>query len=158
PHDDVSFAIHRILREAVRNRHGGAFAILPNVSSALKDRYIRTISYQIEPLDLGKELFSGWVAVCRVWNAMKGHPELHNVVNAERIASHRWLAVLDAVSGMASADGCVVIDRGLVVYGFGGSINADDMAGGPDRLCRNTTSNRKRPVTRRLVGRGRVTT
>jgi hypothetical protein len=141
PHHDVSFPINRMLRESIRMRHGGAFAVLPDVLSALKDGHLRDIAYRIVPLDLGEELFSAWLAVCRVWTAMKGHPELQNVVNSQRLAIRRWLSLLRTVGGMSAADGCVVVDRNLVVHGFGGSINADKMDGGRDRICRNTTTN-----------------
>jgi hypothetical protein len=142
PHYDVTFAINRILSEAVRMRHGGAFAFLPDVTSALMDGHLRDIAYPIVPLNLGEEMFSAWVAVSRVWLAMKGHPELQNVVNGQRLAIRRWLSLLRTVGGMSAADGCVVLDHRLVVHGFGGSINAHDMASEPDRICRDTTENR----------------
>jgi hypothetical protein len=143
PHDDVAFAINRILTEAARMRHGGAFAFLPDVPSARNEGHLRDMKYAIAPLDLGEELFEAWLAVSRVWIAMKGHPQLQNVVNAQRLAIHRWLSLLRTVSGMSAADGCVVIDRRLVVHGFGGSINADNVAGGPGRLCQDTTKNQE---------------
>jgi hypothetical protein len=152
PHDDVTFIIHRILREAVRMRHGGAFAFLPDVPGARKDGHLSTIAYPIAPLDLREALFTTWVAVSRVWKAIKGDPAVHNVVNAQRLAIHRWLSLLRAVGGMSAADGCVVMDRRLVVHGFGGSINAGQMASGLDRPCHDTTTN-KDVLARELLAR-----
>jgi hypothetical protein len=136
PHIDVDLAVHRILREAIRMRHGGAFAVLPNVQAASEAGHLRDIAYPVVPLKLGAELFSTWLAICRVWRAIKDHSEPHNVANAARIAIRRWLSLLRTVGGMSAADGCVILDRQLVVHGFGGSINTNP-AGGLDKICRN---------------------
>jgi hypothetical protein len=138
PNVDVWIALQRILREAISLGHGGAYAILP----APKDAPVR-ITRELIPVDLGKELQETWAAHCRVITTARQSPErLLDSIEEKRTTAHRWVRRLISIGRLSAADGCVVLDRRLVLHGFGGSIeknpagfelgNCQDVATGLD--------------------------
>ncbi|WP_148087952.1 hypothetical protein [Gemmata obscuriglobus] len=135
-HKDIFIALSLILREAIALGHGGAFAILPDPGSApLK------IASPIAPVDLGEELRDLWASLSVLWSSARGPNTDHlDAVELKRVTAHRWRRRLSSVGHLAAADGCVVLDRRLVLRGFGGSIekNAEGVLGDCHDLASKT--------------------
>jgi hypothetical protein len=121
PHLDVWIAFERILREAISLGHGGVFAVVPDPNNAPL-----TIKRKIVPVDLGTELHATWAAHCRI-AGRKNQPAATQLdaVEEKRTAAHLWVHHLTSIGRLSAADGCVVLDRRLVLHGFGGSIDTD---------------------------------
>lgn len=120
PLSDVTFLWSRVLRIAVRLRHGGAFVIVPDFSMAPI-----TLKFPLEPQDVGLELLTAWLAVARIKDTPHEDRLFLDRINNKRLAVHRLLKVASSVGALSGTDGCVVLDRRLVLHGFGGSIKAN---------------------------------
>jgi hypothetical protein len=123
---DLSILWNRVLREAVRLQHGGAFVVLPEVKAAPVH-----IKYPVQQLNLGQALQDSWRALARVWQDIQGGDGKSvavDVLEAKRSRVHRLCSVSRSVGHLSATDGCVVLDRKLVLHGFGGSIQATGQA------------------------------
>jgi hypothetical protein len=138
----VQYVWSCVLGTAVDLGHGGTFVVLPSVpvdpSTAQEFRCITLPAIPDPPIEckyqaariggLGDELKSYW---------------LNEIPSAEQIAfksagdvwSHRqnWMnrkvelgAKARAFGNFSAVDGCVVLDRGMKLIGFGGEIRVDD--------------------------------
>ncbi|MBA4189805.1 MAG: hypothetical protein C0467_17625 [Planctomycetaceae bacterium] len=149
PRLDVQVAVMRMLRSAVSLGHGGAFAILPDVNAAPL-----TLTYPVNPVDLGAELRQTWRAHCEVWRSGRDANADHaGVAEAKRVAANRWLSRLASVGQLSAADGCVVFDRRLVLHGFGGSIDKN-LSGVDLGTCHDLTTEKDLPAEELLKSFG----
>src|SRR5580692_955629 len=83
PQIDVLITWSRVLREALRQRHGGAFIIVPNVEIApIKRRF------PIRSFSLGEKIVEAWLALRRTWRHQP-KDDLLGLVDDERNAVHR---------------------------------------------------------------------
>jgi hypothetical protein len=117
----------RILWEAVWMRHGGTFVVVPDVRAAP----VR-VKYRLQPFDLSGKLREVWLSLCRVRvNIESGDADRTlELFEAKRRRTHRLCSAVRSVGHLSGTDGCVVLDRGLIVHGFGGSIQASDLPAG----------------------------
>jgi hypothetical protein len=122
PHGDVIVLWCGLLREAMQIRHGGAFAVVPSAIKAPID-----IKFPLAPHDLGGELIDVWKSHCSVYKG-EIRREIERNVEDKRVRTHRLLSARRCVAALSATDGCVVIDRELVVRGFGGSIKLERSA------------------------------
>jgi hypothetical protein len=121
PQHNLAVALGRVLKAAAALGHGGAFAVVPDPGSPFLD-----VKYRVDPVDLTAELADVWRWHCRLWAATKaGADQLLAAAEGKRVSVHRWLDRLDSVGRLSAADGCVVLDRGMKVHGFGAVVDAD---------------------------------
>lgn len=110
-----------VLATAVATHHGGAFVVLP---SAPPERNLK-ITYKAERLDMMK-------AALRFWEGCYDPDALTDAADALRRAQswdsrrRRLFSAARALADLANVDGCVVLDRRLRLYGFGGEIRVGD--------------------------------
>lgn len=116
PQIDVMITWSRILREALRLRHGGAFVVLPDVHTDL----IR-MRFPTAPLPIGDEIVSAWQALRQLWRYTPEDDVLRLAADKQS-AVHHLLSTTRSVSALSATDGCVVFDRTMTMHGFGGSI------------------------------------
>jgi hypothetical protein len=122
PGADLRVLWSHVLREAVRLRHGGAFVVVPDPKRAPIE-----LKYPTEPLALGNELVELWLALART------HRLLGNNLSAEaleqtRVRRHQVWSTAASIGHLSAHDGCVVLDRQMTVYGFGGTIHTEAAA------------------------------
>ena len=120
PLSDVMLMWSRILQEAVHMRHGGAFVVMPTFEQTTPI----DLKFPLQAHDLGREIVNAWLALSRAW---RNDPEIDhlNRIEDKRLAVHRLLNVTKSVAALSATDGCVVLDRQMVLHGFGGSIKAN---------------------------------
>jgi hypothetical protein len=116
---DLKFMWSRVIREAVRMRHGGALVVVPDVKTSPID-----LKYRLQPFDLGGELRQTWLSLGRVLRRLdtKGD-QVVDALETKRQQTHKLCAASRTVGHLTATDGCVVLDRKLTVHAFGGSIN-----------------------------------
>jgi hypothetical protein len=118
PGADVRALWSRVLREAVRLRHGGAFVVVPDPRQApIK------LKYPTEPLPLGDELARLWLALARAHHLL-GSNLAADALEQTRVRRHQLWSTAASVGHLSVLDGCVVLDRRMTVHGFGGTIEA----------------------------------
>jgi hypothetical protein len=127
---DLVILWSRVLREAVRMGHGGAFVILPG---GLHDARI-SAKYPLHEFDLGEGLRRTWCALCTVKRAMesKNYPDLVDHLEYKRQVVHKLCSASRSIGQMSATDGCVILDLQLKLHGFGGKIHVTDA---PARTC-----------------------
>jgi hypothetical protein len=118
PPTDLGILWARVLGEAVKMRHGGAFVVLPDVKAAPVK-----MKYPVEPFDLAGELRESWLSVCRAWQHQASADPLR-LLDEKRIRVHKLCSAARSIGHLSGTDGCVVLDRGMTLHGFGGSIEA----------------------------------
>jgi hypothetical protein len=116
PGADLRALWSHVLREAVRLRHGGAFVVVPQPRQAPIE-----IKYAAEPLSLGNELLDLWVSLGRA-HQLLGSNLSADALQQTRVQRHRLWSTAASVGHLSALDGCVVLDRGMTVHGFGGTI------------------------------------
>ncbi|MGO9107866.1 MAG: putative sensor domain DACNV-containing protein [Thermoguttaceae bacterium] len=117
PQTDVRLTWSRILREAIRLGHGGAFVVIPRETP---DEI--HIKYRIKPLNLTEKISRVWLANCCLPDG-PGNVEW-SILEEKRLRLHHLISACHSISWLSTTDGCVVMDRGMNVLGFGGTINA----------------------------------
>ena len=120
PHTDLVVMLSRMLRTSQLLGHGGAFAILPKMPLPQIE-----VKNPLTPINLGSELVETWSAQCRVLGESKKTTEattLFEHAESKRVAVQSWLSRLRWVAQFSAADGCVILDKDLVLHGFGGKI------------------------------------
>ena len=128
PQTDVLITWSRVLREALRLRHGGAFVIVPDVDQApIK------IRFPTVPFHLGDEIIKTWQAIRCIWRRKPDDDVLRLVAN-KQCATHRLLTTSRSLGALSATDGCVVLDQKLVLHGFGGSIETKEDSHKPKKL------------------------
>jgi len=110
-----------VLASALATQHGGAFVVLPGEPPA---RNLH-ITYRADRLDLMKAALRFWES-CYVPEA-----EVDAAVALRRgrtwgARRRRLLSAARALADLPNVDGCVVLDRGLRLYGFGAEIRVSD--------------------------------
>ena len=118
PQTDVRLTWSRILREAIRLGHGGAFVVLPQETPD----QIHT-KYRIKPLNLAEKISRVWLAECCLPDG-PGVVEW-SILEEKRLRLHHLISACHSTSWLSATDGCVVMDRGMNVLGFGGTIKAE---------------------------------
>jgi hypothetical protein len=128
PVHDVWIMWSRILREAMRQGHGGAIVVVPQLpNTCLK------ITFPLDPYDVANELVDVWSSLCRLWIA-KSTDEIQRCVEDKRQKTHHLLSLTRSIGSLSGTDGCVVFDRRMALHGFGASI--DVKRDGPEsRRC-----------------------
>jgi hypothetical protein len=128
PQVDVSLLWSWVLREALRLKHGGALVIVPDADQAPID-----LKFPLQPHDLRNVLAETWLSLCRLWKAIT-KDDVQRCAEDKRVRTHQLLSTIRSVGALSGTDGCVVLDRNLVLHGFGGSIKANRQ--GPElRKC-----------------------
>jgi hypothetical protein len=125
PGADVRALWSNLLREAVRLRHGGAFVIVPDPRSAPLE-----LRYPTQPLALGDELASLWLALVRT-DRLLGSSLATSALEQTRVRRHQVWSTAASVGHLSAHDGCVVLDRKMTVHGFGGAIETGAAFGSP---------------------------
>jgi hypothetical protein len=116
PGADVRALWSHLLREAIQVRHGGAFVVVPDPQRApIK------LKYPTQPLALGNELAQLWIALSRAYRLL-GSGLCADALEQTRLRRHRLWSSAASVAHLSALDGCVVLDRGMTVHGFGGTI------------------------------------
>jgi hypothetical protein len=123
PGADVRALWSQVLREAVRLRHGGALVVIPHPGRAPVE-----LKYPTGPLPLGGELAELWLSLARAQN-LRGGNLAADALEQTRVRRHRLWSTAASVGHLSALDGCVVLDRGMTVHGFGGTIETG--AAGP---------------------------
>ena len=118
PQTDVRLTWSRILREAIRLGHGGAFVVVPQETPD----QIHT-KYRIKPLNLAEKISRVWLAECCLPDGL-GVVE-SSILEEKRLRLHHLVSACHSISSLSATDGCVVMDRGMNVLGFGGTIKAE---------------------------------
>ncbi len=105
-----------VLATTVQTNHGGAFAILPGEPGP----EVR-IKYPARDLDLARGVTAFW-RTC--FDAEREHDRrtLEGKAAAWDTAKRRMFSSARALAELANVDGCVVLDRRLRLFGFGGEI------------------------------------
>jgi hypothetical protein len=116
PGADLRALWSHVLREAVRLRHGGAIVVVPEPRLAPIE-----IKYATEPLSLGNELADLWLSLVRA-HQLLGSNLSADALQQTRGQRHRLWSTAASVGHLTALDGCVVLDRGMTVHGFGGTI------------------------------------
>jgi hypothetical protein len=116
PGADVRALWSHVLRETVRLRHGGALVVVPGPRSAPIE-----MKYPIGPLSLGGELAELWLSLARA-HYLLGSNLSADALEQTRARRHRLWSTAASVGHLSALDGCVVLDRGMTVHGFGGTI------------------------------------
>jgi hypothetical protein len=116
PGADIRALWSHLLREAVRLRHGGAFVVVPDPRQAPIE-----LKYALEPLSLGGELAELWLSLVRAHHLL-GTPLSADALQQTRVRRHRLWSTAASVGHLSALDGCVVLDRGMTIHGFGGTI------------------------------------
>jgi hypothetical protein len=116
PGADLRALWSHVLREAVRLRHGGAFVVVPCPRQAPIE-----LKHPIQPRALGDELAQLWLALARAHRHL-GSPLAAEALEQTRLRRHRLWSAAASVGHLSTLDGCVVLDRRMTVYGFGGTI------------------------------------
>jgi hypothetical protein len=116
PGADVRALWSHVLREAVRLRHGGAFVVVPDPQRAPIE-----LKYPTEPLALGGELAKLWLLVARAYHLL-GSNLAADALEQARVRRHQLWSTAASVGHLSAPDGCVVLDRRMTIYGFGGTI------------------------------------
>jgi hypothetical protein len=116
--------LSRMLRVAVEARHGAAFVVLPLRPDEPDPVEIR-IHHHTRDLDLGMDAAHFWVACVKHSRNGAREPGLVRDCVARRT---KMLTDAEAVGSLGGVDGCVVMDRGLRVRGFGGEILVSELA------------------------------
>lgn len=125
PHFDISSIWSRILREALRLRHGGAFVVVPGIPND----NIR-IRFTTKPFSICEEIKKTWIALRNVHRKTQGD-EILDLIDEKLSATHRLLSATRSIAALSSTDGCVVLDRNMTVHGFGGSIQTHEDSSKP---------------------------
>jgi hypothetical protein len=116
PGADVRVLWSNVLREAVRLRHGGAFVVVPDPGQSRIE-----LKYPTEPLPLGRELAKLWLALART-HRLLGEDHVAYALEQTRVCRHQVWSTAASIGHLSAHDGCVVLDRQMTVYGFGGTI------------------------------------
>jgi hypothetical protein len=116
PGADIRALWSHVLREAVRLRHGGAFVVVPDPRQAAIE-----LKYPLEPLRLGDELGELWLSLVRAHHLLGSHLSA-DALQQTRVRRHQLWSTAASVGHLSALDGCVVLDRGMTVHGFGGTI------------------------------------
>ncbi len=116
PGADVRALWSHVLREAVRLRHGGALVVVPRPGRAPIE-----LKYPTEPLPLGGDLADLWLSLARA-RYLHGSDLSADALEQTRVRRHRLWSTAASVGHLTALDGCVVLDRGMTVHGFGGTI------------------------------------
>jgi hypothetical protein len=116
PGADVRALWSHVLREAVRLRHGGALVVVPHPGRAPIE-----LKYPTRPLPLGGELAELWLSLARA-HSLRGSGLSADALEQTRVRRHRLWSTAASVGHLSALDGCVVLDRGMTVHGFGGTI------------------------------------
>jgi hypothetical protein len=109
-----------VLSTTVGASHGGAFAILPGEAGP----EVR-IKYPARDLDLARAVTAFWRS-CFNPEAEKDAAELAAKSVHWDASKRRMFSAARALSELANVDGCVVLDRRLRLYGFGGEIRVSE--------------------------------
>lgn len=110
-----------VVATAVQEHHGGAFVVLPG---NLKSSPIH-VTYPAEQLDLMKAALQFWNS-CYDPETVRNGPEARSKAQAWESARRRVFSSARALADLANVDGCVVLDRRLRLYGFGGEIRVGE--------------------------------
>jgi hypothetical protein len=116
PGADVRALWSRVLREAARLRHGGAFVVVPDPTRAPIE-----LKYPTGPLALGGDLADLWLALARAHDLL-GSGLAAEALERARVKRHQLWSAAASVGHLSALDGCVVLDRRMTVHGFGGTI------------------------------------
>jgi hypothetical protein len=122
PGADVRVLWSHVLREAVRLRHGGAFVVVPDPARA----FIQ-LRHPTEPLALGDELARLWLALAQA-HRLLGDNLSAEALEQTRVLRHQVWSTAASIGHLSAHDGCVLLDRRMTVYGFGGTIDAEAAA------------------------------
>jgi hypothetical protein len=125
PGADVRVLWSHVLREAVRLRHGGAFVVVPDPRRAPLE-----LKYPTEPMALGAELATLWLALART-HRLLGSNLSADALEQTRVRRHHVWSTAASVGHLSAHDGCVVLDRQLTVHGFGGTIETGEAKSSP---------------------------
>lgn len=115
-----------VLSTTVQHRHGGAFAVLPvDISRAPIH-----LTYPAERLDLMKAALRFWEC-CFDPEKIVGGADARSRAQSWESSRRRMFSAARALADLANVDGCVVLDRRLRLFGFGGEIRVGerDVAG-----------------------------
>jgi hypothetical protein len=138
---DLMILWSRVLREAARMRHGGAFIVLPEITNAPIQ-----LKYRIQPFDVGREVRQTWLSLSRAWHLSSAN-DVDAVVDsleAKRRQTHKLCSASRAIGHLSGTDGCVVLDRRLTLHGFGGSIQIRNNI--PRKACVQVAGKTKRKL------------
>lgn len=116
-----------ILSTAISAHHGGAFVVLP---STLRTPAPVHVTYSAERLDLMRGAVRFFEA-CYDADKISDPREAQKRAHDWEAARARMFSAARGLADLANVDGCVVLDRGLRLTGFGGEIRAheNDIAG-----------------------------
>lgn len=109
-----------VLANTISTSHGGAFAILPGEPGP----ELR-IKYPARDLDLARSVTSFW-RDCFDAEQETNAAELERKSRQWEASKRRMFSSARALSELANVDGCVVLDRKLRLYGFGGEIRVNE--------------------------------
>lgn len=109
-----------VLATTVQTNHGGAFAILPGEPGP----EVR-IKYPARDLDLARGVTAFWKS-CFDSDREPDRPALERKSAAWDAAKRRMFSSARALAELANVDGCVVLDRRLRLFGFGGEIRVGE--------------------------------
>lgn len=109
-----------VLATTVQTSHGGAFAILPGEPGP----EVR-IKYPARDLDLARGVTAFW-RTCFDAESEKDRAGLESKATAWDAAKRRMFSSARALAELANVDGCVVLDRRLRLFGFGGEIRVGE--------------------------------
>jgi hypothetical protein len=109
-----------ILSSTVSAGHGGAFAILPGEPGPEM-----RIKYPARDLDLCRAVMAFWGA-CFDPEKEKSAADMETKSAHWDAAKRRMFSAARALAELANVDGCVVLDRKLRLYGFGGEIRVGE--------------------------------
>ncbi len=121
----------RVLFSVMRQKHGGAFAVVPTDANL---RELIHINYQTAGCDLGVHISDYYVMAERMLQPRSSkastdfqHAWMDFESGAKTLAQKReqLYSAVYAISSLANTDGCVVLNRDLQVRGFGGEIQID---------------------------------
>jgi hypothetical protein len=115
PGADVRALWSRVLKEATRLRHGGAFVVVPEPRRAPIE-----LKHPTGPVALGGELTGLWLALARA--RRPGASLSPAALEEARVRRHQVWSMAASVGHLSALDGCVVLDRRMTAHGFGGTI------------------------------------
>ena len=109
-----------VLASTIAANHGGAFAILPGEPGP----EVR-IKYPARDLDLARAVTTFWGS-CFEPQQERDATELEHKSAMWDVTKRRMFSSARALAELANVDGCVVLDRRLRLYGFGGEIRVGE--------------------------------
>ncbi|MDD5772575.1 MAG: hypothetical protein PHX78_03815 [bacterium] len=109
-----------LLSEAIENRTGAAFIILPETNV----QYIK-FKYKLQEISLTTTIKDFWQTCIEIQN-IKDIEQLKNLGRIWNSGYRKLFEAIKAVATLSKVDGCVLIDRSLNLCGFGGKILIND--------------------------------